>query len=88
MVCGCGKNGHAALNTNRDEWMASHQRALVAYSDSFSGNYIIQTPQGFAVVENQGSLRVREHNLLYAQFQLSGMQTTDSSTQDYFFTGG
>jgi hypothetical protein len=67
--------------------MQTHQRAEVAYVDYFSGNYIVQTAQGFAVIENWSGYTPREGNMLYAHFQFTGMQTIYNRNGNYFTNG-
>lgn len=86
-LAGCTKTDLPPQNLDPNEWMQTHQRAEVAYADYFSGNYIVQTPQGFAVVENWGGVVPRDFDVLYAHFQFMGMQTIYNRTRNYFTTG-
>jgi outer membrane biogenesis lipoprotein LolB len=52
LAVGCTKSDLPPENYDPEQWMQTHQRAEVAYTDYFSGNYIVQTSQGFAVIEN------------------------------------
>ena len=83
----CTKTDLPPQNLDPNEWMQTHQRAEVTYDDYFSGNYIVQTPQGFAVVENWGGAGIRDFDVLYAHFQFTGMQTIYNRTRNYFTTG-
>lgn len=48
---GCTKTDIPPESYDPNVWMQTRQRGEVAYTDYFSGNYIVQTSQGFAVVE-------------------------------------
>jgi hypothetical protein len=84
LVMGCTKTDLPAQDYDPDQWMQTHQRAEVAYTDYFTGNYIVQSSQGFAVVENWGGSAPRDFDVLYAHFQFTGMQTIYNRSGNYF----
>ena len=83
----CSKTDLPPEQLDPNEWMQTHQRAEVAYTDYFSGNYIVQTQQGYAVVESWGGAVPRDFDVLYAHFQFTGMQTIYNRSRNYFTTG-
>lgn len=87
LAVGCTKSDLPPENYDPEQWMQTHQRGEVAYVDYFSGNYIVQTSQGFAVIENWSGYTPREFNVLYAHFQFSGMQTIYNRSGNYFTSG-
>jgi hypothetical protein len=87
LFVGCTKSDVAPENYDPEQWMQTHQRGEVAYTDYFSGNYIVQTSQGFAVIENWSGYTPRDFDVLYAHFQFSGMQTIYNRSGNYFTSG-
>lgn len=87
LATGCTKEDMPPENYDPGQWMQTHQRGEVAYTDYFSGNYIVQTSQGFAVVENWSGYVPRDFDVLYAHFQFSGMQTIYNRSGNYFTKG-
>jgi hypothetical protein len=87
LLSGCTKTDLPPQNLDPNEWMQTHERAEVAYTDYFSGNYIVQTRQGFAVVESWGGRVPRDFDVLYAHFQFTGMQTIYNRSGNYFTSG-
>ncbi len=87
MAVGCTKSDVPPESYDPATWMQTHQRAEVAYTDYFSGNYIVQTSQGFAVVENWSGYTPRDLDVLYAHFHFTGMQTIYNRSGNYFTSG-
>jgi outer membrane biogenesis lipoprotein LolB len=46
LVTGCTKTEVPPQNYDPELWMQNHPRAEVAYTDYFTGSYIVQTNQG------------------------------------------
>ena len=86
-LSGCSKTDVPAETSDPDEWMQTHPAARVDYVDYFTGNYIVNTSQGYAVVENWGGSTPSEGNTLYAYFQLTGMQTIYNRNGNFFARG-
>lgn len=87
LATGCTKSDVPPENYDPETWMQTRRRAEVAYTDYFSGNYIVQTSQGFAVVENWSNYIPRDFDVLYAHFQFTGMQTIYNRSGNYFTSG-
>jgi hypothetical protein len=87
LMASCTKTDVVPENYDPEQWMQTHQRAEVAYTDYFSGNYIVQTSQGFAVIENWSGYTPRDFDVLYAHFQFSGIQTIYNRSGNYFTKG-
>jgi outer membrane biogenesis lipoprotein LolB len=87
LAVGCTKTDLPPENYDPEQWMQTHQRAEVAYTDYFSGNYIVHTSQGFAVVENWSGRIPRDFDILYAHFHFTGMQTIYNRSGNYFTSG-
>jgi hypothetical protein len=87
LMVGCTKSDLPEQQMDPEQWMQTHQRAQVAYTDYFTGNYIVQSSQGFAVVEGWGGYTPREFDELYAHFQFTGMQTIYNRSGNYFTSG-
>lgn len=87
LVIGCTKTDLPPQHLDPDEWMQTHQRGEIAYTDFFSGNYIVQTRQGFSVIENWGGVVPRDFDVVYGHFQFTGLQTIYNRSGNYFTQG-
>lgn len=83
----CTKGDLVPVNLDPDQFMRTHQSAEVVLSDYFSGNYIVQTRQGFAVVEGWGGIVPRDFDLLFGHFQFTGLQDIYNYRGNYFIRG-
>lgn len=57
------------------DWMRMHDHGTVAYVDYSNGNYIVDMPSGFAVVEYYGGVSPQQYDDVYAYFTSRGVQT-------------
>ena len=71
-------------NPDPQEWMRTHERGAVAYVDHYTGNYIVETFRGYAVIESLNGVAPRDFDLEYANFNSWGVQTTYNRTGNYF----
>ena len=65
-------------------WMQNHDKGTVAYVDNYTGNYIIETYRGYAVVQPWSGISPREYDVEYAYFNNSGVQSVYNYSGDYF----
>jgi hypothetical protein len=87
LVMSCSKTDLPPENLDPGAWMRTHEAGEVAYTDYFTGNYIVQTHQGYAVVEGWGGYTPRDFDVLYAHFHFTGMQTIYNRSGNYFTKG-
>ena len=69
---------------NPIDWMRSHDEGVVTYVDYYTGNYIIETYEGYTVIESWGDYTPREYDREYAYFSSRGVQTIYNRSGDYF----
>ena len=69
------------------DWIRNHDEGVVAYVDYSTGNYIIETYEGYTVIESRGNYVPREYDREYAYFSSRGVQTIYNRSADYFKTG-
>lgn len=80
----CSKRDYYPVEDEAGQWMRTHDRGVVALVDDYTGNYIVETTQGFAVVELWGGIEPREYDEEYAYFSRTGVQTVYNYQGDYF----
>jgi len=68
-------------------WIRDHDEGSVAYVDIDTGNYIIETYEGYTVIEAWGNYTPRESDREYAYFGNRGVQTIYNRSGDYFTQG-
>lgn len=73
--------------TSPVDWMRNHDEGVVAYVDVSTGNYIIETYEGYTVVEAWDRYAPRENDREYAYFSSRGVQTIYNRSGDYFKQG-
>lgn len=83
----CTKRDYIPVEVNPHEWMRTHDRGIVALVDYSTGNYIVDTYNGFAVVENWDGYAPSEYDEQYAYFDSRGIQTIYNYSMDYFSKG-
>ena len=69
------------------DWIRNHDEGVVAYVDYSTGNYIIETYEGYTVVESRHGYSPRENDREYAYFSSRGVQTIYNRSGDYFKQG-
>lgn len=70
--------------SNEEQWMSSHEKGSVAYVDNYSGNYIVETYQGYSVVQSLGGVVPRTYDNEYAWFSNPGTQTVYNYDGNYY----
>lgn len=87
LLAACSKRDYIPSDIDEYEWMRTHEKGLVAYVDYYSGNYIIETFRGYAVIESWGGITPREYDEEYAFFSSRGLQTIYNRAGNYFTKG-
>lgn len=84
----CSKRDYIApVEINPYDWMRSHDEGVVTYVDYYTGNYIVETYEGYSVIESWGSYTPREYDREYAYFGNRGVQRIYNRNGDYFSDG-
>ncbi len=84
MLAGCTKEVIVPVEGDAYQWMRTHEKGTVAYVDYYTGNYIVQTSRGYAVVEPWAGITPREYDIEYANFSNRGIQSAYNYSGDYF----
>lgn len=84
LLSSCSKTVLRPGDLDPNEWMATHDRGIVAYVDYFSGNYIVETRNGYSVVESMSGITPHESDREYAYFSSRGSQTVYNRSGNYF----
>lgn len=87
LVVGCSKADLPAQQIDPEQFMQTNQQAQVSYTDFFAGNYIIQTNNGYAVIEGWGGRIPRDFDIIYGNFRFSGVTTIYNRPGNYFTRG-
>jgi hypothetical protein len=87
LLAGCSKRAYYEDDIDPDYWMRTHEKGTVAYVDNFTGNYIVDTKNGYAVVEAYSNVIPREYDREYANFSNIGVQTIYNRDGGYFADG-
>lgn len=80
----CYKRDYYSGPTTEEDWMRTHEKGTVALIDYPTGNFIVETSQGYAVVDGWGSITPRTYDNLFAWFSDPGMQTIYNYEGNYF----
>ncbi len=83
----CTKRDLLPADIDVHEWMRTHDRGVVALVDHYTGNYIVDTYHGFAVVESWSGIPPRTYDLEYAFFSMRGVQSIYNYSGNYFMQG-
>ncbi|MEO8583163.1 MAG: hypothetical protein ABI415_05165 [Flavitalea sp.] len=83
-LVGCTKRDILYTPVDNNDWIHSHEKGIVSYVDYYSGNYIVDTYNGYAVVELRGTVAPHIYDEEYAYFGSRGRQTTYNYTANYF----
>lgn len=83
----CTKRDYIPVETDPTHWMRTHDEGIVSYVDYYTGNYIIETYEGYTVIESWGSYTPREYDREYAYFGNRGVQTIYNRSGNYFTQG-
>lgn len=87
LITSCTKRDYIPLEEDPAHWMRTHDDGIVAYVDYSTGNYIVETYQGYSVIEGWGSYTPRENDHEYAYFSNRGLQTIYNRSGNYFTQG-
>jgi hypothetical protein len=87
VLAGCSKRVYIEDDIDPDYWMRTHQKGTVAYVDYFTGNYIVDTHNGYSVIESVSGVTPREYDREYANFSNRGIQTIYNRDAGYFTEG-
>ncbi len=86
-LAACSKRDYVPREVDPYDWMRTHDEAVVAYVDFYTGNYIVETYNGFSVVESWDGIAPREYDYEYAYFDNRGLQTIYNHAGNYFTKG-
>jgi hypothetical protein len=80
----CSKQDYISYPSNEEQWMSSHEKGSVAYIDNYTGNYIVETYQGYSVIQSLGGIVPRQYDIEYAWFNSNGHQTIYNYDGNYY----
>lgn len=83
----CTKRDYVPVELDPYQWMRTHDEGIVSYVDYYTGNYIIETYEGYSVIESWGDYTPREYDREYAYFGNRGVQTIYNRSGNYFTQG-
>ena len=83
----CTKRDYVPAQVNPSDWIRNHDEGIVSYVDYNSGNYIIETYEGYTVIEGGGGYTPQEYDREYAYFSSRGLQTIYNYSGNYFKQG-
>jgi len=83
----CTKRDYIPAEVDVRQWMRTHDRGVVAYIDYSTGNYIVDTYEGYSVVESWDRSMPIENDHTYAYFNSRGVQSIYNVSGDYFSKG-
>jgi hypothetical protein len=83
----CTKGDYVPAQIDPAEWMRTHDKGVVAYVDYSNGNYIVETYEGYTVIESLGDYTPRENDHEYAYFSSRGVQSIYNRSGNYFTKG-
>jgi hypothetical protein len=84
LFAACTKQDYISAPSGEEQWMRSHEKGSVAYIDNYTGNYIIETYNGYSVVQSLGGIVPREYDNEYAWFSSQGKQTIYNYDANYY----
>ncbi|MBA4167105.1 MAG: hypothetical protein H0X41_06120 [Chitinophagaceae bacterium] len=80
----CTKQDYISSPSDEEVWVRSHEKGSVAYVDTYAGNYIVETYNGYSVVQSSGGIVPRENDTEYAWFSSQGNQTIYNYDGNYY----
>lgn len=83
----CTKRDLLPADIDVEEWMRTRDRGVVALVDYSTGNYIVDTYHGYAVVESWSGIPPQTYDLEYAFFNMRGVQSIYNYSGNYFLQG-
>lgn len=85
-LASCAKQVETPVNIDVNQWMQTHESGRVAYVDFSSGNYMVETGSGYAVIEAWG-YTPRTYDVVYAHFSMNGVQQIYNRNGNYLTQG-
>lgn len=83
-LVGCVRN--YPVNNEEDYWL-SKERGEVVYSDTYCSYYVVETYNGYQVVQAIGSYKPYEGAILYGNFSSRGTRDFYNYSSGVVFTG-
>lgn len=83
----CTKQVARPIDVDVNEWMQTHERGTVVYTDGFTGNYIVETSRGYSVIESWGGAMPYDFDNVYAYFSSRGVKDIYNRSGNYFTQG-
>ncbi len=87
LFASCTKVGYGPDEIDTCHWMRTHEQGYVAYVDNYTGNYIVETSNGYTVIESRGAVTPRDYDEIYANFSSYGPQSIYNYDGNYFTNG-
>lgn len=87
VLTACSKRDYYPDQPDEYDWMRTHEKGVVAYVDDYTGNYIVDTHNGFAVIEYWSGITPHEYDEEYAHFSNRGVQTIYNWQGNYYSKG-
>ena len=72
---------------NNENYWLSKERGEVVYSDSYCSYYVVETNNGYTVVQAYGTYKPFEGALIYGNFSSRGTKDMYDYSSGYVFTG-
>lgn len=87
-IVGCVKNygGGTGGGFNENYWLQKEQGEVV-YSDVYCDYYVIETLNGYTIVQTYGGYKPYEGAIVYGDFSYLGTREIYNRTSGYLFTG-
>ena len=83
----CTKQVVRPVDVDVNQWMQTHERGIVVYTDGFTGNYIVETSGGYSVIESWSGATPYDFDNLYAYFSNRGVKDIYNRSGNYFMQG-
>jgi hypothetical protein len=83
-LVGCVKNQY--VSNDEDYWL-SKERGEVVYSDSYCSYYVVETYNGYTVIQAYGNYKPYEGAILYGNFSSPGTRDIYNRSSGVVFTG-
>ena len=87
VLVSCTKQVARPIDVDVNEWMQTHERGTVVYTDGFTGNYIVETSHGYSVIESWGGAMPYDFDNVYASFSSRGVKDIYNRSGNYFTQG-
>lgn len=72
---------------NNENYWLSKERGEVVYSDSYCSYYVVETNNGYTVIQAYGTFKPYEGALVYGNFSSRGTKDMFDYSSGYVFTG-